>query len=100
MASKAKRYSSKEIIQLEALARAHTERALRTICGICENGKNDDTRLHAADLILSYGWGKPKQALVGGSPTDTPVQIVIRDLMAERLALEKERAKSDRPPPA
>jgi hypothetical protein len=95
MAKKAKRYSSKEIIHLESLARAHTEVALQTICGLCVNGKKEEVRLHAADLLLDRGWGKSAQVqkVIGGDEGDNAIQIVIRDLMAERLAMEKEAAK-------
>jgi hypothetical protein len=49
---------------LKALARSHTESALRVLAGIMTNSQcSDAARVAAANSILDRGWGKALQAV-------------------------------------
>jgi hypothetical protein len=66
-------------VNLQSLARSHTEMALRTLCGICASGKSESARVQAAQYILDRGWGRPPQSHTGeagGGPII--VEIVYR----------------------
>ncbi len=44
-------------------AKAHTVTAIDTLYDIMVNGKNDASRVGAANAILNRGWGAPKQTV-------------------------------------
>ncbi len=44
-------------------AKAHTVTAIETLVNIMVNGKNDASRVGAANAILNRGWGAPKQTV-------------------------------------
>jgi hypothetical protein len=54
-------FKRKPLIDLGSLARSHTERAVKTIAGLMDNGLEESTRLRAADILLDRGFGRPKQ---------------------------------------
>jgi hypothetical protein len=64
-------------IDLESLARSHTEMALRKLCGICQNGTSEAASVTAAGMILDRGWGRPKQ----DSTVKGDLNIVIRKML-------------------
>jgi hypothetical protein len=48
-------------LDLGSLARGYTERAIKTLGGLMENGLEEGTRIRAADILLDRGYGRPKQ---------------------------------------
>ena len=75
--------------EIRALARAHTETAIRTLAGIMRQ-KNAPAaaRVAAATSLLDRGWGKPTQP-VGGDP-DNPLRMVSIIELVGRTADEVE----------
>lgn len=70
---------AKAPIEIRSLARSHTEHALNVLVGIM--GQTDAppaARVSAAIYVIDRGWGKPKQALVGGDEEDNPISIIQR----------------------
>jgi hypothetical protein len=61
---------------LQSLARSHTEMALRTICGIAQNGKSEAARVAAAAIILDRAWGRVPVAHTGDAD-DGRITVVI-----------------------
>lgn len=65
--------------EIRSLARSHTDAALQTLKAIMDDAEvNPSARVSAACYLLDRGWGKPKQALVGGDEDDAPIQTVTR----------------------
>lgn len=63
-------------VDVQAIARLYTEDAMRVLKDIMQ----DDTataasRVSAAEAILSRGWGKPAQVLVGNEGGPVAIQI-------------------------
>lgn len=52
--------------------------AIQTLAGVAQNGQSDSARVAAAEALLSRGWGKPAQAIVGGDEEDNPVKLLHR----------------------
>jgi hypothetical protein len=67
------------------LARAHTEAALRTLCGIMVNGDNETARVTAAVHILDRGWGKPAQTHTGADG-EGAIQFTVRHILESAAA--------------
>jgi hypothetical protein len=66
----------KALIEVQALAREHTSKAIARLVKIVE----DDTAPHAAAVaaansLLDRGWGKPPQALHHTGEDGGPVQV-------------------------
>lgn len=52
--------------ELKEYARQHTKEAIDVVVRIMKNAKNEPTvRLHAANIILDRGYGKPPQQIQG-----------------------------------
>lgn len=66
---------------LRALAQEYTEEAVETLIGIMRDvdGAPAAARLHAAETILAYGHGKPRQAvdLAADEQSEKPFTIVV-----------------------
>jgi hypothetical protein len=72
----AKNRATKEIkATLEDLAREHTGAALQTLADICAKGSSESARVAAATALLDRGYGKPKQAIVGGPEGSDPLKV-------------------------
>ena len=70
------------------MARAHTEMALRTICGLAENATSEAVKLQACALILDRGWGRPD---VNEDSEGSSITITIRNVLREKhLTIEHE----------
>lgn len=68
---------AKSLTEIKSLARAHTERAIQALAGIMDNPNSPPAaRVTAAEALLSRGWGKPSQAIVGGDEDDNPVKVL------------------------
>ncbi|MGO4667710.1 DUF5681 domain-containing protein [Bosea sp. 2RAB26] len=48
---------------VEALAREHTEEAVRTLVELMRNGFPDTVKGAAANALLNRGWGSPRQSI-------------------------------------
>lgn len=67
---------SKTPTQIKSLARAHTESAVNVLAGIMNQTEAPPAaRVSAAEALLSRGWGKPAQAIVGGDEDDAPIKL-------------------------
>lgn len=81
---------AKAPVNIRALARAHTEMALRTLCGIAQNGENEGARVAASIHILDRGWGKAPQSHTG-EDGEGAISIVIRHIIEGSAAPRVER---------
>ena len=71
---------SKYVGDLRSLARVHTFAAIKTLAAIMHNPKSADaTRVTAADILLSRGWGKPNQDLTVGGDAEIRIIVEYRD---------------------
>lgn len=70
---------------LRSLARSHTEMALRTLCGIAQNGENESARVAAAAHILDRGWGRTPQAHTGENG-EGDIRVTIRHIVQSLAA--------------
>lgn len=68
---------------VEALAREHTEEAVRTLVELMRNGVPDAVRGAAANALLNRGWGLPRHPL--------EVSGMVRPV--ERMTLEEVEAE-------
>jgi hypothetical protein len=73
-------------IDLESLARAYTEPMIKTLGGYaCGNDEVEhDIRLRAIGMLLDRGWGKPSQPQDVKAEVSGAVEIVLRDIAAEK----------------
>lgn len=59
------------------MARAHTETAINVLTGIMSETKAPHAaRVAAASAVLDRGWGKPKQAIIGGDEDDPALKVI------------------------
>ena len=63
-----------------SLARAYTERCIRTLSGLAENAENEGVRQSASVALLSFGWGKPKQTQVVTGPDGEQLEFIVRHI--------------------
>lgn len=74
-------------LQIKALARAHTETAIRTLAAIMNQKKcAPAARVVACQALLDRGWGKPTQPVSGDDdapPLRHLIERVIIDPKAE-----------------
>lgn len=70
----------KELGNIQALARVHTEKALRVLVEALDS-EREDLRIKAADALLDRGWGKATQAinLAGENGAPIGIQVVFVD---------------------
>lgn len=67
----------KENAEVKALARTHGPRAIERLAEIM-NSADERAAAAASNALLDRGYGKPAQAIVGGSDEDDPVKLVIK----------------------
>jgi hypothetical protein len=66
----------KEVADIKALARAHTDVALSALVAIVKDkGASANARVAAASAILDRGYGKPAQAIEHGNLDNAPLVI-------------------------
>jgi hypothetical protein len=65
------------MIDAASLARAYTERAIKTLGGIIETSEDEANRTRAAQVLLDRGWGKPAQ----DNTVHGELKITIRKLL-------------------
>lgn len=67
------------------LAREHSLAAIQRLAWLMENADSQRTQAAAAEALLDRAWGRPAQAIIGGSEDDPPIalkEIVIRAIDA------------------
>lgn len=70
---------AKAALEIRSLARAHTEKAIKVLVGIMNQPNAPEAaRIAAATAILDRGWGKPKQAIIGGDEDDPALKVISR----------------------
>jgi hypothetical protein len=62
---------------IRSLARQWTHASIRCLGGIVTNGESEMARVAAANVLLSYGWGKPNQKHTLDDNTGAPITINI-----------------------
>lgn len=68
---------SKTPTEIKSLARSHTQAAINVLAGVMNQPDAPPAaRVSAAEALLSRGWGKPAQAIIGGDEDDPPVRTV------------------------
>ena len=67
----------KELGQVKALARQHTQEALETLAQLMKSGTPDRTRVAAAEALLDRAWGRPMQAIDHGFVGDQDFKFTI-----------------------
>ena len=68
-----------EAPEVRALARQHTEEAIRTLVRIMRSGTPDRTRSAAAEAILDRAWGRSAQAVEASGPGGGPIPVTSLD---------------------
>lgn len=63
---------------VQALARTHTEQAIRTLTEIMRRSKNPNARVRAAQCILERGWGRVGAAAEDAPAESAPVLVSIK----------------------
>jgi hypothetical protein len=89
----------KATLNVQELARAHTEDAIQTLV---EALKDPKLKVQAATALLDRGWGKPVQAIEASAQEDITVwHLIAATQFSERLASERSvidgTATSDKP---
>src|SRR5262245_14395637 len=83
------RHRTPKELNLQSLARSFTEMAIRTLAGICQNGKSEAAQVSAAALLLERGWGKALQARTGNDGEGpVVVEIVYRTRERETKVID------------
>jgi hypothetical protein len=68
--------AKKRQVNLESMARAHTETAIRTIAGVMNNKKaGNGDRLRAAEILMDRGWGKAASTLEITGKNKGPIEL-------------------------
>jgi hypothetical protein len=52
-------------VELRDLCQQFTRQCVLKLMDLVERGRTEDIQVRAAELVLSYGWGKPTQAVAG-----------------------------------
>ena len=70
---------------IASLARLHTTRAVAVIAGIMDASHDEDTKLHAAEMLIEHGWGKANQKHQhGGADGSDAIKILIRTIVQSK----------------
>jgi len=77
-----------DAVDIKALAKAYTSRAIEVIVGVMENAEAPSSaRLQAADALLDRAWGKPKQE------SEVKISVTYLDLLHQFDEAEKKYQK-------
>ncbi len=71
----------KELGDIRELARAHTTAAIETLVRALD-AKSEQTRVTAAEALLSRGWGKPQQSVEMSGKDGAPLPPTRIELVA------------------
>ncbi len=64
----------KENSEVKELARSHGRRAIEKLASLIDS-KDERTSVAACQALLDRGYGKPAQAIVGGSDGEPPIAV-------------------------
>ena len=70
-------------VNLQSLARVHTETCIRRLAAIAAKGDSDAVRVSAIGMLLDRGWGKPAQSHTG-EDGEGSIQVIIRHIVQGR----------------
>jgi hypothetical protein len=73
------------VLDVQALARAHTTAAIQTLVGALKDPK---LKVQAAEALLSRGWGKPTQTIETTNDSTVLHLIAAQAISAELLQLQ------------
>ncbi|MFA7238983.1 MAG: hypothetical protein WC091_02650 [Sulfuricellaceae bacterium] len=68
----------KAAMLVASLAREHTEKAIKKLAKLIDDGETDAVKLAAAQALLDRGWGKPAQSVMLQGDEDKPLQAMIK----------------------
>lgn len=74
--------ANKATRDIRAVAQVYTDEALATLAFVMRSGEPHAARVAASRELLDRGYGKPAQALVGGTPEDNPIALAFIELRA------------------
>jgi len=72
-------------INLNSLARVHTETCIRTLAAIAAQGDSETARVAACGMLLDRGWGKAPTTHTGADG-EGGIRVVIRHIIEGRDA--------------
>ena len=72
-------------VNLQSLARTHTETCIRTLAALAAQSENDSVRVAACAQLLDRGWGKAPQSHTGENG-EGGIRVVIRHIVEGRDA--------------
>ena len=75
-------------LELDSLARAFTEEAIRQISGVLSNDPDSAKRLQAAVILLDRGWGRPKE--IKDLKVSGEVRVILRRMLDDDVEGESE----------
>ena len=74
-------------VALEELAKGHSEAALQALVHVATTGESEAARVSAAVAILDRGYGKPRQSVEHGGPSDpnaAPIRMILEYVEPEQ----------------
>lgn len=75
------------LLEVEALARTHTETALNALVRVCtDTDAPAAAQVSAAVALLDRGWGRAKQTVVLEHPEKAMTDEQLRELISSRLS--------------
>ncbi len=82
----------KRLVDVKSLARVHTESAVKVLQSIMsEPSAPANCRVHAAEVLLNRGWGKPTQPISGEDGNPIKIQAIAwLDQMGDNAKLVKQ----------
>ncbi|UZF90651.1 DUF5681 domain-containing protein [Bosea sp. NBC_00550] len=80
---------------VEALAREHTEEAVRTLVELMRNGFPDTVKGAAANALLNRGWGLPRQSIEADTVLPPLERMTLEQVEAELAKLRLTGALED-----
>ena len=72
-------------VNLQSLARVHTETCIRQLAAIAAQSESDSARVTACGMLLDRGWGKAPQSHTGENG-EGGIRVVIRHIVEGRDA--------------
>lgn len=76
----------KNLVDVQALARAQTKANIETLIALRDKAKDDPTRLRAAIALHEIAWGKPTQAVTSTMEVGDTLTAFISDLRQQNAS--------------
>jgi HEAT repeat protein len=74
---RAKGVPNKATADIKALAQVHAEAAITELARLAVAAESEPARVAAIKELLDRGFGKSKQALIGGDEDDNPIKSAL-----------------------